>query len=351
MSEHLFIGLTLILVLGIAARWIAWRLHLPSILLLLLSGIMVGPVTGFLNPDEIFGDLLTPLISISVAVILFEGGLSLSIADLREIGSVVRNLVTLGVVVTWAISTGAAYWILGFDITLALLIGAILVVTGPTVVIPLLRHVRPKGQIGSVIKWEGILNDPVGALLAVLIYEAILAGGFHHGPRAVAQEFFESLAAGCFVGFVGAVLIIVLLRYYWIPDFLQNAFSLTMVVSVFAVSNIWKPESGMLATTVMGVVLANQRICAVKHIVEFKENLRVLIISSIFIILAARLELSDLADVGFAGLLFLAVLMLVARPAAVYVSTVGTKLSFEECSFLAWMAPRGIDSCRECEEA
>ena len=342
MAEHLFIGLTLILVLGITARWIAWRLHLPSILLLLLSGIAVGPVAGFLNPDEVFGDLLTPLVSISVAVILFEGGLSLSIADLREIGSVVRNLVTLGVVVTWAISTGAAYWILGFDFTLALLLGAILVVTGPTVVIPLLRHVRPKGQIGSVIKWEGILNDPVGALLAVLIYEAILAGGFHGGPRAIALEFFESLAAGCLVGFVGAALIVVLLRYYWIPDFLQNAFSLMMVVSVFGASNFWKPESGMLVTTVMGVVLANQRICAVKHIVEFKENLRVLIISSIFIILAARLRLSDLADVGFAGLLFLAVLMFVARPAAVFVSAAGSKLSTEERMFLAWMAPRGI---------
>ncbi len=342
MPEHLFIDLTLILVLGITARWIAWRLHLPSILLLLLSGIVVGPVAGFLNPEEVFGDLLTPLVSISVAVILFEGGLSLSIADLREIGSVVRNLVTLGVVVTWAISTGAAYWILEFDFTLALLLGAILVVTGPTVVIPLLRHVRPKGQIGSVIKWEGILNDPVGALLAVLIYEAILAGGFHGGPGVVAQEFFESLAAGCLVGFVGAALIVLLLRYYWIPDFLQNAFSLMMVVSVFAASNIWKPESGMLATTVMGVVLANQRVCAVKHIVEFKENLRVLIISSIFIILAARLRLSDLADVGLAGVLFLAVLMFVARPAAVFVSAAGSKLSSQERIFLAWMAPRGI---------
>ncbi len=157
MPEHLLIGLTLILVLGIAARWIAWRLHLPSILLLLLSGITVGPLTGLLNPDEVFGDLLLPLVSMSVAVILFEGGLSLSLTDLREIGSIVRNLVTLGVLVTWVITTGAAYLILGFDFALALLLGAILVVTGPTVVIPLLRHVRPKGQIGSIVKWEGIL--------------------------------------------------------------------------------------------------------------------------------------------------------------------------------------------------
>ena len=239
MSEHLLVGLTLILVLGIAARWIAWRLHLPSILLLLLSGIAIGPVTGFLNPDEIFGELLLPLVSISVAVILFEGGLSLSLADLREIGSIVRNLVTLGVLVTWVITTGAAYLILGFDFPLALLLGAILVVTGPTVVIPLLRHVRPKGRIGSIVKWEGILNDPVGALLAVLVYEAILAGGFHGGARAIVEQFFTSVAVGCAVGFVGAALMVVLLKFYWLPDFLHNAFSLMMVVSVFTVSNIW----------------------------------------------------------------------------------------------------------------
>ena len=342
MSEHLLVGLTLILVLGIAARWIAWRLHLPSILLLLLSGIAIGPVTGFLNPDEIFGELLLPLVSISVAVILFEGGLSLSLADLREIGSIVRNLVTLGVLVTWVITTGAAYLILGFDFPLALLLGAILVVTGPTVVIPLLRHVRPKGRIGSIVKWEGILNDPVGALLAVLVYEAILAGGFHGGARAIVEQFFTSVAVGCAVGFVGAALMVVLLKFYWIPDFLHNAFSLMMVVSVFTVSNIWEAESGLLATTVMGIALANQKFCPVKHIVEFKENLRVLMISSVFIILSARLRISDLAEVGFSGVVFLAVLMMVARPAAVAISTMGSGLSSAERKFLAWMAPRGI---------
>ncbi len=342
MSEHLLVGLTLILVLGIAARWIAWRLHLPSILLLLLSGIAIGPVTGFLNPDEIFGELLLPLVSISVAVILFEGGLSLSLADLREIGSIVRNLVTLGVLVTWVITTGAAYLILGFDFPLALLLGAILVVTGPTVVIPLLRHVRPKGRIGSIVKWEGILNDPVGALLAVLVYEAILAGGFHGGARAIVEQFFTSVAVGCAVGFVGAALMVVLLKFYWIPDFLHNAFSLMMVVSVFTVSNIWEAESGLLATTVMGIALANQKFCPVKHIVEFKENLRVLMISSVFIILSARLRISDLAEVGFSGVVFLAVLMMVARPAAVAISTMGSGLSSAERKFLVWMAPRGI---------
>ena len=342
MPEHLLIGLTLILVLGIAARWIAWRLHLPSILLLLLSGILIGPVSGFLHPDEVFGDLLLPLVSLSVAVILFEGGLSLSLADLREIGSIVRNLVTMGVLVTWVITTAAAYFILGFAFSLALLLGAILVVTGPTVVIPLLRHVRPKRQIGNIVKWEGILNDPVGALLAVLVYEAILAGGFHGGPRAIVEQFFTSVAVGCAVGFVGAALMVVLLRYYWIPDFLHNGFSPMMVVGVFTVSNIWEAESGLLAVTVMGIALANQKFCAVKHIVEFKENLRVLMISSVFIILSARLDFSALADVSLRGLAFLAVLMLVARPAAVSISTMGSGLSSEEKKFLAWMAPRGI---------
>ncbi len=147
-----------------------------------MFGIVAGPVTNFLDPDLLFGDLLLPLVSISVAIILFEGGLSLSIADLREIGGVVRNLVTVGVLVTWSVSTAAAYFILHLDFPLAVLLGSILVVTGPTVNTPLLRHVRPVGQVGEVLKWEGILGDPIGALLAVLVYEAILAGASGRAP-------------------------------------------------------------------------------------------------------------------------------------------------------------------------
>ena len=342
MTEQYWIGLAAVIILGITAEWLAWRLHLPSILLLLLFGILAGPVTGFLDPDALFGGLLIHLVSISVAVILFEGGLSLNVADLREIGGVVRNLVTVGVAVTWGLSTLAAYSILRLDFSLAALFGAILVVTGPTVVTPLLRHVRPVGQVGAIIKWEGILNDPIGALLAVLVFEIILLGGFHEGAEQVLVRLLASGLLACLVGVLAAAGMVVLLKFYWIPDFLQNAFTLMMVVGAYAVSNLFQPESGFLAATVMGIALANQRFCPIKHIIEFKEDLRVLIISSLFILLAARLKTSDLTQIDIYSFLFLGILMFVARPAAVWLSSVGSQLSRQERLFLAGMAPRGI---------
>ncbi|MDH3675548.1 MAG: cation:proton antiporter, partial [Anaerolineae bacterium] len=177
MTEELLLGIGIIVVLGITAQWLAWRFRLPSILLLLLFGFLAGPVTHLLDPEELLGELLFPFVSVSVAIILFEGGLSLRRSEIKTTGHVIRNLVTVGAAVTWVIAAGGASLILGFDLPLALLFGAILVVTGPTVIIPLLKHVRPAAQISSIAKWEGIVNDPIGAILAVLVFEAIVAIG------------------------------------------------------------------------------------------------------------------------------------------------------------------------------
>lgn len=342
MEEHHLVGLTLIMVLGVAARWLAWRLHLPAILLLLVCGIVAGPVTGFLQPDDLFGNFLTPFVSLSVALILFEGGLSLNLRELKEIGGVVRNLITLGTIVTWAIASGAAWAIFGLDYRLALLLGAVFVVTGPTVVIPLLRHVRPSPRIRNTIKWEGILNDPVGAILAVLVFEAILAGGASGGPEEAAIQFLYSILTGIGVGAGFAALTLLLLYFHWVPDFLDAGFTLAVVLGAFTISNHFQPESGLLATTVMGIVLANQRFTPVRHIVEFKEHLRVLIISTLFIVLSARLQADDIYAVWMPSLVFLAVLLFIARPASVWVSCLGSKLVRNERRFLMWMAPRGI---------
>ena len=342
MPEHYLIGLAAIFVIGMLARWIAWRLHLPSILLLLIAGVVVGPISGLLDPDDLFGNLLAPLVSMSVGVILFEGGLSLRIADLRQIGGSVRNLITIGVAVTWLLATGAAWLVVGLNIHLAVLLGAILVVSGPTVIIPLLHHVRPAGKISNIIRWEGILNDPIGALLAVLVFEAILAGSLTGRVGTAAIQFLASILVGVLVGAAAAGLLMLLLKYYLLPDFLQNPFSLTIVVGAFTASNLMQPESGFLATTMMGIVLANQKTIDVRHIVEFKENLRVLVISSLFVLLAARLRVDSLDVIGWTGWIFLALLILVIRPAAVWASTLGSALKKGEKIFLAWMAPRGI---------
>ena len=208
MSEHVLVGIASILVLGIAAQWLAWRLRLPSILVLLIFGFVAGPISGFLDPDKLIGPVLFPLVSISVAIILFEGGLTLRFAELREIRRAVRNLITIGALITWSVSAVAAYLILGLPIYLAVLLGAILVVTGPTVVIPLLRHVQPVPRVGSVAKWEGIMIDPVGATLAVLVFEAILIGDIQAATSLAVTGFLRTILVGLVVGGLGAAVMV-----------------------------------------------------------------------------------------------------------------------------------------------
>lgn len=331
-----------IIVLGITAQWMAWRLRIPSILLLLIFGFIAGPITGLLNPDELLGDLLFPAVSLAVALILFEGGLSLKISDLRVTGHVVRNLVTIGVVVAWVLSATAAFFILEFDVPIALLFGAILVVTGPTVIMPLLRHIRAVGQISAITKWEGIVNDPIGAILAVLVFEAVVASGVQESTTTVIISVIETFAIATVFGGLVAWLLVQLLKRYWIPDYLQNSVILMVVIAAFTVSNVLQKESGLFTVTVMGIILANQKAISVKHIIEFKENLGILLLSSLFIILAARLKLEDLSHLGWSSVLFLAALMFIIRPAGVLLSTIKSGLAWQEKLFLIWMAPRGI---------
>ena len=341
MTEPLLIGLAGILILGVAAQWLAWRIGLPSILLLLIIGIVGGPVVGWIKPDDWFGNLMFPVISLSVALILYEGGLSLKLSELSKVGAVVRNLISIGALVTWAVTLPAAHYIVGLPWGLAALLSAVLIVTGPTVIGPLLRQIRPTGGVGPILKWEGIVIDPIGAVLAVLIVE-VLAGESGGASSHMILGVIKTIVLGGGIGLAAAGILVLMLARYWIADYLQNGVSLMFVVAAFAVSNHFQHESGLLAVTVMGFALANQKRVDVKHIVEFKENLRVLLISSLFIVLAARLKLEALADVTWPGLLFVAVLVLVARPLCVLISTWRSELSVRERVFLAWMAPRGI---------
>jgi len=343
MSEHLLVGLATILVLGIGAQWLAWRVSLPAILLLLIFGFIAGPVTGFIDPNEIFGNLLLPLVSVSVAIILFEGGLSLKFSEVKAVTGVIRNLVTIGVLVSWILTSVISYLIFGLGIQISVLLGAVLVVTGPTVIIPLLRHIRPSGRVGSIMKWEGIIIDPIGAVLAVLVFEVIISVGLEQATTLVLVSIFKTILIGAVLGLAGAKLVIVILKRHWVPDYLQNPVSLMIVVFVFVCSNVVQIESGLLTVTIMGIALANQRWVSIKHIVEFKENLRVLFISSLFIILSARLTLDELSyAVTLKGLLFLVLMILLVRPVSIFVSTYFSDLNIKEKLFLSWMAPRGI---------
>lgn len=342
MTENLIVGLAAIVFAGIFAQWLAWRIRIPSILLLLFFGLLIGPILGFINPDELFGDLLFPLVSLAVGIILFEGGLGLRLRDLTGIRQVVRNLISIGALVTWVVGAAAAYFIIGLDLSLSLILGAILTVSGPTVVLPLLRDVRPEGQVGSILRWEGILIDPVGATLALLVFDTVLQTNLRSATGEAVINLLQIVIIGAALGWAGARILSLLLKRYLIPDHLQNAFTLMTVIVVFGISNVLASESGLLATTIMGMVLANQNAVSIKRIVEFKEDLGVLLTSSIFVLLAARLQIGDILGLGWPALVFLAAIIFLARPLSVFFSTLGTPLQGKEKAFLAWMAPRGI---------
>lgn len=320
-------------------------MQLPSILMLLLLGFIGGSVLNLVNPDTLLGDLLFPVLSLSVALILFEGGLSLRVRELREIGGALGKLLTVGVVVTWVLATAGAYWILDFPGVTSLLLGAILVVTGPTVIGPMLRHIRPIGRVTPIAKWEGIVIDPIGATLAILVFEAessVRSADFATATMHALGGLLRTTLLGTLIGAVAAGLIVLLIKRYWIPDYLQSPMTLMMVVAGFAASNLLQAESGLLTVTVMGIVLANQTFVSMKPIMEFKESLSVLLISSVFILLSARLDPSELTALGWRGPAYLAFLMLVVRPASVMISSIGSELTWNERIFLSWLAPRGI---------
>ena len=255
--------------------------------------------TGLVDPDELLGDLLPPVVSLGVALILYEGGLTLRFGDLREAGGVVWRLITIGMAITWLLGAGSAWLILGLGPALSILLGAVLVVSGPTVIGPLLREIRPPGPTGKILKWEGIVIDPIGAMLAVLVFEAARLGSLQAAAPAVIEAVVKTVLIGGGLGLGAGLLLALLLRWFWIPHYLDNAVSIMFVTGAYTLAQHLQPESGLMAATVMGITLANQRLADVRHILEFKENLRVLLISSLFILLAARVDLGQLGAFGW----------------------------------------------------
>lgn len=350
LHENIFaFFLVLVPLLGVAAQWIAWRLQIPSILLLLVFGLCLGL---WQSPDAILAHqtggqsgvgpkLLFPIVSLSVAIILFEGGLTLRWNQLGSGANVVFRLITVSSLLTWGMTSVISYYLLDFSWQLSCLLGAILMVTGPTVVGPLLRQIRPNRRVSSVLQWEGILIDPVGAVAAVLVFEAIAHSSDVHWLTIV-RVVLETLGIGILVGAAAAGLLVVALRKYWIPDFLHGVFFLVIALSSFWLSNLWREESGLVTVTILGICLANQHYVSVEHVLEFKEHLRVLLISCLFIVLGSRLQLSTLAEIGWVGIPFVLLLVFVVRPLSVYVGTLGSGWPTRERIFVGLVAPRGI---------
>jgi len=341
-----------ILVLGVVAQWLAWKIKQPAILPLIIIGLLIGPISTFFTPDgsklldgdQIFsGDLLFSFVSLSVGVILFEGGLTLNLKEVKTVASTVRNLLIIGVLITFIGGGLAAYLILDLSVSIALLFGALIIVSGPTVVLPILRNVKPNAKINTILKWEGILIDPLGALIAVLVYEFIKSSsdGNYYTVEAL-KDFFVTISIGFFIGGIGAVFIWYLIGKNKIPDYLKNVFTLGMVILVFTVADILQKEAGLLAATIMGIVLANLKLDDFKKILSFKEDISLILVTLLFILLSSRIEIVQIEKLGTRSLLLFAVVIFIIRPLGVWLSSVGSNLRWRETLFIAWIGPRGI---------
>ncbi len=342
MSERIALELAGIGALGIACQWLGWQLRLPAIVFLLLAGIAAGPATGLLRPDALFGELLFPLVTLSVAVILFEGSLTLRLADIRGVERVVLRMVTVGTLVSWVVVTVATQALVGASWEVATLFGAVMVVTGPTVIEPMLRTVRPTAAVGHVLRWEGILIDPIGALLAILTYQFVSVLGTGTALAATMLTLAKMVIAGVVIGAAAGYAVGQVLRRGLLPQFLHNFTVLGLVFVVFVLSNQVEHETGLLAVTVMGIALANMPDVHTEDILDFKASLSIFLISGLFILLAARLDVALLARVGWGALGVFIVVQFVARPLKVFVATLGSRLKWRERLLLAWIGPRGI---------
>lgn len=333
-------GLAVVVGLGLLAALVSERLRIPSIITLLLAGLAVGPFLGILDPDDLYGDLLFPAVSLAVGILLFEGGLSLRWRELGGIGVVLMRLLTVGVAAAAVIGALAAWGIGQLSAGPAVLFGAIMVVTGPTVIIPLLRHARLRPRVGGVLRWEGIFVDPIGAVLAVVVLEVLVEA--NGGARDAAVAVATATLAGSVIGVGAGLLLTLALDRGWISDHLRSAVTLAVVIGSLAAADAVFHEAGLVATTALGVTLANQRRVRIHSIEEFHEGIAVLLVPVMFILLAARVSGPELARNLLPALGVTAVLIVVSRPVSVWLSTIGSRLTSSERGYIAAMAPRGI---------
>lgn len=347
-----------IIILGIVAQWVAWKFKIPAILPLLLIGLLVGPIAAeFLSDDGgkwiepiwngekgLFpGDGLYYFVSLAISIILFEGGLTLKRSEIKNVGPVITKLITLGSAITFFGAGVVAHYIFDLGWEISFLFSGLIIVTGPTVITPILRNIPLKKDISTVLKWEGILIDPIGALVAVLVFEFISVGGGGAFTKTALIEFSKILLFGTTFGFTFAHALAFSINKKLIPHYLLNVVALSAVLLVFVLSDIFAHESGLLAVVVMGMVLGNSNLANLKELLYFKESLSVLLISILFILLSANINIEDLflLYTWKTGVLFV-VVVFVVRPIAVFASTFHSNLKLNEKLFISWVGPRGI---------
>ena len=340
--DSLMVKIALIGLLGIGAQWVAWRTGRPAIALMLIVGIIAGPVLGIIDPERDFGALQEPIIKLAVAVILFEGGLSLNFRELRQAGGAVFMMIFIAGPIAWALGTGAAHYGAGLSWEISALLGGIMIVTGPTVIGPMLRTLRVPSRVRNVLKWEGIVNDPIGALLAVGIYAYITYEGADVNIAAISMDVLAASFVAALIGGALGYAITWLFPRGHVPEFLKAPFLLITVIGGFVIADLIMHETGLITVTVMGVVMANRPIYSSQALHRFKEDLAVLLISGVFIILSATLDWETVEQFRPQFVIFLLLLLFVVRPISVLVALLFSSLPWRERLFIAWIAPRGI---------
>lgn len=342
MTHDLLNVLVLVVSLGVIAQWVAWRLRLPAIVLFLIAGVIVGPVFGWVRPSVDLGDVYRPVVSLCVAVILFEGGLTLRLHEFKEAASGVKRLVSIGAIFAFGLGSLAAKGIGDLDWPVALVFGAIMVVTGPTVIIPLLRQARLNRRTASYLKWEGIINDPIGALAAVLIFQFFVYSGGGDPLDSVLISLGIGSVAAVLIGGGAALLIGWAFRNAYVPEYLKAPVMLAGVLVVFAASNMVQHEAGLLAVTLMGMVLGNLELPNFEEMRRFKEYITILLVSSVFVLLTADLDPVTISHLDWHAIALVASMLIIVRPLAILLATIGADMKWNERLLLSWIAPRGI---------
>lgn len=331
--------LLIILTAGLASQWVAWRIQLPAIVILIATGVVLGPVTGVialtLSPEEV-----AELIGLGVAIILFEGGMDLKLGEFHRVGHGIGRLTILGPPLAWLFGSLAAHHLAGLSWPVACVLGAILVVTGPTVIIPLLRQARLNKESASLLKWEGIVNDPIGVLLAVLTFQYFTLEG--SGVTQTLAGLGRAVAAAALCGGAGGWLTGWVYRRGLVPEHLKAPILMVLVLVVYWISNLAQHEAGLLSVTVMGVIVGNMKLTEREELQRFKENLTVVLLSVLFIIIPSQLDARHLEQLDLRTVLFVFVVLLCVRPLTIFLATLGAPMRKNDKLLLSWIAPRGI---------
>ena len=348
-----------IIILGIFAQWLAWRIKVPAILPLIITGLIVGPLSTLWTHDG--KKLLDPIydpqaghgifpesylfyfVSLAIGIILFEGGLTLKKREVQHVGPVILKLITIGSLTTFIGAGLAAHFIMDVSWVISFLFAALVIVTGPTVIAPILQNVPLRRNISTILKWEGILIDPLGALMAVLMFEFIVSGGGLEFSAHAISSFIKIILIGGGLGAASAYMLYQFIKRDWVPHYLLNVFTLALVLAIFVYADILETESGLLAVVIMGMVLGNLEVPQLKEILSFKESLSILLISILFILLAANMNIAELnLLLNWRCLTLFSIIVFVLRPLGVMLSTYGSEVTLQEKLFVSWVGPRGI---------